>query len=47
MFRGVNGAGKTTLIKLLCRMYECTTGAVYIDGVNIRDFDLRRNIGTG
>ncbi len=47
LVRGVNGAGKTTLIKLLCRMYECTVGAVYIDGVDIREFavhELRRNI---
>ncbi|MCI5145326.1 MAG: ABC transporter ATP-binding protein [Candidatus Electrothrix sp. AR3] len=44
---GVNGAGKTTMIKLLCRLYDCTEGAIYIDGVNIRDFDvrvLRKNI---
>ncbi len=41
LVRGVNGAGKTTMIKLLCRLYDCTDGAIYIDGVNIRNFDLR------
>src|SRR5690606_14554091 len=32
---GVNGAGKTTLMKLLARLYEPTSGAIYVDGVNI------------
>jgi ATP-binding cassette, subfamily B, bacterial len=44
---GVNGAGKTTMIKLLCRLYECTTGTIYIDGISIKDFnlhELRKNI---
>ncbi|MGE5631456.1 MAG: ABC transporter ATP-binding protein [Caulobacteraceae bacterium] len=34
---GPNGAGKTTFIKLLLRLYEPTEGAIYIDGINIRD----------
>ncbi len=29
---GENGAGKTTLVKLLCRFYEPTSGAIMIDG---------------
>ncbi|MEU0517199.1 ABC transporter ATP-binding protein [Streptosporangium sp. NPDC006007] len=37
---GVNGAGKTTLVKLLCRLYDPTGGAVEVDGVDIREFDL-------
>ena len=37
---GVNGAGKSTLIKLLCRFYDPTEGAIYIDGVDLRDLDL-------
>jgi ATP-binding cassette, subfamily B, bacterial len=37
---GVNGAGKTTLMKLLARLYEPTSGGVYVDGVNISELDL-------
>ncbi|MEV0678875.1 ABC transporter ATP-binding protein [Actinosynnema sp. NPDC050436] len=36
---GVNGAGKTTLVKLLCRLYDPTGGAVEADGVDLREFD--------
>jgi len=44
---GENGAGKTTLVKLLCRLYDPTSGAITLDGVDIRDYStkqLRRNI---
>jgi len=37
---GVNGAGKTTLAKLLCRLYDPQSGAVEIDGVDIRELDV-------
>jgi ABC-type multidrug transport system fused ATPase/permease subunit len=37
---GQNGAGKTTLAKLLCRLYDPQGGAVEVDGVDLRDFDL-------
>jgi ABC-type multidrug transport system fused ATPase/permease subunit len=37
---GRNGAGKTTLAKLLCRLYDPQSGAIDVDGVDIRDFDL-------
>jgi ATP-binding cassette, subfamily B, bacterial len=37
---GQNGAGKTTLAKLLCRLYDPQSGAIEIDGVNLRDLDL-------
>jgi ABC-type multidrug transport system fused ATPase/permease subunit len=37
---GQNGAGKTTIAKLLCRLYDPQSGAIEIDGVDIRDFDL-------
>ena len=30
---GENGAGKTTLVKLLCKMYEPGTGAIFVDDV--------------
>ena len=44
---GANGAGKTTLVKLLCRFYDPISGAVELDGVDIRELsvdELRRLI---
>ena len=38
---GLNGAGKTTLIKLLLRFYDPTSGAILINGEDIRNFTLR------
>jgi len=38
---GPNGAGKTTLIKLLTRLYDPTEGQILLDGVDLRDYDLR------
>jgi ATP-binding cassette, subfamily B, bacterial len=32
---GENGAGKTTLVKLLCRLYQPTTGRVLVDGIEL------------
>jgi ABC-type multidrug transport system fused ATPase/permease subunit len=37
---GQNGAGKTTLAKLLCRLYDPQSGAIEIDGVDVRDLSL-------
>jgi ABC-type transport system involved in cytochrome bd biosynthesis fused ATPase/permease subunit len=37
---GQNGAGKTTLAKLLCRLYDPQSGAIEIDGVDVRSLDL-------
>jgi ATP-binding cassette, subfamily B, bacterial len=37
---GANGAGKTTLAKLLCRFYDPTAGALLVNGVDLREFDL-------
>ncbi|MFL5492843.1 MAG: ABC transporter ATP-binding protein [Gemmatimonadales bacterium] len=37
---GQNGAGKTTLAKLLCRLYDPQSGAIEMDGVDLRDLDL-------
>jgi ATP-binding cassette subfamily B protein len=37
---GRNGAGKTTLAKLLCRLYDPQQGAIEVDGVDLREFDI-------
>jgi ATP-binding cassette subfamily B protein len=37
---GQNGAGKTTLAKLLCRLYDPQSGAIEVDGTDLRDLDL-------
>lgn len=37
---GQNGAGKTTLAKLLCRLYDPQSGAIEVDGVDLRDLEL-------
>lgn len=45
---GPTGAGKTTMVKLLMRFYDVNSGAIKIDGHNVKDFnraDLRKNIG--
>lgn len=38
---GLNGAGKTTLIKLLTRLYDPTEGRILLDGVDLREYDLK------
>jgi ATP-binding cassette, subfamily B, bacterial len=45
---GPSGAGKTTLINLLCRFFDVAEGAILVDGVDIRRYEVeayRRNIG--
>lgn len=45
---GSSGAGKTTLCSLIPRFYDVSEGAIYIDGIDIRDVtmkSLRNNIG--
>ncbi|MCL1863310.1 MAG: ABC transporter ATP-binding protein/permease [Defluviitaleaceae bacterium] len=36
---GMNGSGKTTMIKLLCRLYEPTSGKITLNGININEYD--------
>ena len=45
---GLSGAGKTTLVNLLPRFFDVTSGAIRIDGTDVRDVtlrSLRSNIG--
>ena len=45
---GATGSGKTTVIKLLNRFYDVTAGRILVDGVDVREWDLRalrRTIG--
>jgi ATP-binding cassette, subfamily B, multidrug efflux pump len=45
---GATGAGKSSVINLLNRFYEINRGTIYVDGTDIRDFDigdLRKRIG--
>ncbi|MCL2677467.1 MAG: ABC transporter ATP-binding protein/permease [Clostridiales bacterium] len=47
-FIGATGSGKSTLINLIPRFYDVSSGAVEIDGVNIKDLaqhELRQAIG--
>ena len=37
---GLNGAGKSTLIKLLTRLYDPTEGDIYLDGKNLKEYDV-------
>jgi ABC-type multidrug transport system fused ATPase/permease subunit len=45
---GHSGCGKSTLIRLLYRLYECTSGSVTIDGQDVKSVrmdSLRKHIG--
>ena len=47
-FIGSTGSGKSTLINLIPRFYDATDGAVFVDGVNVRDYKqkaLHRKLG--
>lgn len=37
---GHNGAGKTTIVKLIARLYEPTSGQIFIDDVPLEEYDL-------
>jgi ATP-binding cassette subfamily B protein len=38
---GATGAGKSTLVKLVARFHDVDSGAVRVDGFDVRDYDLR------
>lgn len=45
---GSTGAGKSSILQLIPRLYDPTEGAVYVDGMNLKDIkmdDLRKRIG--
>lgn len=45
---GATGSGKTSLVSLLPRLYDVTSGRIFIDGTDVRQFDLsalREQIG--
>lgn len=45
---GPTGAGKTTMVKLLMRFYDVNSGAIKVDGHDVREFnrgELRENFG--
>ena len=45
---GATGSGKTSLVNLIPRFYDATEGNVYVDGVNVKDWNLhalRQRIG--
>jgi ATP-binding cassette, subfamily B, bacterial len=37
---GGNGQGKTTIVKLLTRLYDVTSGHIFLDGVDLREYDV-------
>jgi ATP-binding cassette, subfamily B, bacterial len=44
---GENGSGKTTLVKLLCRLYDPTSGRITVDGVDLQEIaiaELRQQV---
>lgn len=45
---GRTGSGKSTIADLVCRLFDPTEGNIYLDGINLKDFnlnELRSNIG--
>jgi len=37
---GLNGAGKSTIVKLLCRLYQPTSGTIYVNGHDIYEYEF-------
>ena len=40
-FIGATGSGKTSVINLIPRFYDVTAGTVYLDGVNVKEYDQK------
>lgn len=38
---GATGSGKTTVTKLIARFYDVESGSILVDGIDVRDWDLR------
>lgn len=38
---GQSGSGKSTLVNLLSRLYDCSSGRISVDGIDLRDLDIR------
>lgn len=38
---GSTGSGKTSLVQLIPRLYDTTSGTVYVGGIDVRDYDLK------
>ncbi|PFK36442.1 multidrug ABC transporter ATP-binding protein [Bacillus cereus] len=38
---GASGGGKSSLASLIPRFYDVSSGAIYVDGVNVRDYNVR------
>jgi len=41
-FAGTSGSGKSTLLKLVSRFHDVDSGAVTVDGVDVREYDVQR-----
>jgi ATP-binding cassette subfamily B protein len=39
---GATGAGKSSLVNLICRFYDASVGSVFVDGVDVRDWNVRK-----
>ncbi len=39
-FVGPSGCGKSTIMQLLLRYYDVVSGEIFLDGVNILDYDI-------